>query len=176
MIPGFLLTWLTFPGVIVHEFAHQLFCWMTGTRVIKVCYFRFGNPSGFVLHEAPSNFWKHLLIGFGPLVVNSVLGLVLGLIIHSYPYSMAFDNRVHYFLLWLAISIAMHSFPSTGDASSLWKATWSKGTSILGKIVGLPLVLLVYLGALGSVFWLDLIYGYAVVYLAPKYLMDGRFK
>lgn len=36
LIPGFIVAMLTFPGIIVHEFAHKLFCSLTGTRVLEV--------------------------------------------------------------------------------------------------------------------------------------------
>jgi hypothetical protein len=72
--------------------------------------------------------------------------------------------------LWLAISIAMHSFPSTGDARSIWDAVWTKGAPITARIVGSPLVAIIYLGALGSIFWLDALYGAAVVLGIPQLL------
>lgn len=53
IIPGFLISIVTFPGVIVHEMAHQIFCRLCGVAVFDVCYFRFGNPSGYVVHEIP---------------------------------------------------------------------------------------------------------------------------
>ena len=69
---------------------------------------------------------------------------------------------------WLAISIAMHSFPSTGDAKSVWAAIWQKGAPILPRLVGTPLVIIVFAGAIGSVFWLDAIYGICLVLAVPK--------
>jgi hypothetical protein len=45
-IPGFIITWITFPGVIVHE--------------------------------RPSSTWRHVLIGIGPLFINTLLGFALG--------------------------------------------------------------------------------------------------
>lgn len=53
IIPGFLISILTFPGVIVHEIAHQLFCRICGVAVLDVCYFKAGNPAGYVVHEIP---------------------------------------------------------------------------------------------------------------------------
>jgi hypothetical protein len=163
MIPGFIITWLTFPGVIIHELAHKLFCQWTGTTVFQVCYFRFGNPAGFVLHERPANVWKHILIGIGPLFVNTGLGLGLGLL--EIPFEGIGVLQLP--LLWLAVSVAMHSFPSTGDASSIWQAVWDKSAPVSAKILGTPLVGLIFLGALGSIFWLDLMYGMAVVFGIP---------
>jgi len=70
---------VTFPGVIVHELAHQFFCRLFKVPVFKVCYFRIGNPSGYVIHEPPSSAWTSLLIGIGPLFVNSVVGPLVAL-------------------------------------------------------------------------------------------------
>jgi len=166
-IPGFLITWVTFPGVIVHEFAHQLFCHWTGTRVLKVCYFRFGNPAGYVAHERPPTVWRHILIGIGPLFVNTVLGCILGTV----AYLLRDLGQLWFYgLMWLAVSVAMHSFPSTGDAKSIWSAIWAKGAPLGTKLVGTPLVALIGLGALGSVVWLDLLYGAAVAVWLPGYL------
>ena len=171
MIPGFIITWLTFPGVIVHEFAHKLFCQWTHTKVIKVCYFRFGNPAGYVIHEVPPNVWHHVWIGIGPLFVNTIGGFLIGLLI--IPFKQAHGDTGDFLAIivtWLAVSIAMHSFPSTGDAKSIWAAIWSKEAPVSVRIFATPLVGLIYLGAIGSIFWLDLIYGMGVVIGLPHLL------
>lgn len=169
IIPGFLITWITFPGVIIHELAHELFCRLTGTPVLKVCYFRFGNPSGYVIHQHPSSAWKHILIGFGPLLVNTIAGLLIALA--ALPLARSEDMKVpHGILIWLAISVAMHSFPSTGDARSIWHGIWKRESSVLTKFVGTPLVGLIYVGAVGSMVWLDAIYGVGVCVGLPAWL------
>lgn len=71
-------------------------------------------------------------------------------------------------LMWLAVSIAMHSFPSTGDAKSIWAAVWHREAPVLTKVIGTPLVGLIVIGAIGSIFWLDLIYGVGVVVGIPS--------
>ena len=65
-IPGFLIALLTFPGVIVHEAAHMLFCKLRHVAVLDVCFFRVGNPAGYVVHEPVNRFSTSLLITFGP--------------------------------------------------------------------------------------------------------------
>lgn len=169
IVPGVLITLLTFPGVMVHELAHELFCHWTGTRVLRVCYFRFGNPAGFVIHQRPTSIWKSILIGVGPLFVNTAAGLGIALLaialqrsLHSQPWRFA--------ALWLAVSVAMHSFPSTGDARTIWSALWAKGTPLAARLLGTPLVGLIYLGALASIFWLDLVYGMGVAIGIPYLL------
>lgn len=171
IIPGILITILTFPGVILHECAHLLFCRIFGVRVAKVCYFRLGNPAGYVLHEAPRNPWHHLWIATGPFFLNSLVGLIIGvfLTLHSSPHQTTQSIVV----LWLAISFAMHAFPSTGDARSLWAVTWSRGTPILMKLVATPLIGVIYLFALGSMFWLDIAYGVLLVFFIPRWFLSA---
>ena len=171
IIPGFIITWATFPGVIVHEFGHQLLCRFTETPVREVCYFRFGNPAGYVIHENPSSVWKHILIGFGPLIVNSTFGFLLGLIASRHFLHQESLHIVGGILVWLSVSIAMHSFPSSGDAKCLWQALWGERAPALARLVGTPLVGAIFLGAIGSIFWLDLIYGAAVAWWLPRGLL-----
>ena len=170
-IPGLLVSIATFPGIIVHEFAHDLFCKLTKTPVQEVCYFQIGNPAGYVIHELPSNVWKHILIGIGPLIVNSLIGIAMG-------FAAIFMQIDYYHLtalgaayLWLAISIAMHSFPSTGDADSIMNAIWSQGAPITARLLGTPLVLVLRLGAACSVIWLDAIYGFILVVGLPREIL-----
>lgn len=41
-----LITLVTFPGVIVHEAAHMLFCRVRRVAVLDVCFLRFEDPVG----------------------------------------------------------------------------------------------------------------------------------
>ncbi|MFN3404847.1 MAG: hypothetical protein ACK40G_12180 [Cytophagaceae bacterium] len=169
-IPGIVITIVTFPGVIVHELAHQLFCRWLKIPVFNVCYFQFDNPAGYVIHEIPKNTYHQILVGIGPFIVNTLLGAVIAM-----PASLAFfkfgnPQAMDYILIYLGVSIAMHSFPSTGDAASITEAI-NGSKNILVKIVGYPIVGIIYLGALGSVLWLDLIYGIGVAVLLPELII-----
>ncbi len=170
MIPGFIISWLTFPGVFIHEVAHELFCFLTRTRVLEVCYFRFGIPPGYVVHERPSSVWKNILIGVGPLFVNTGLGLTIGILAIPYRSPGVGQDFIFPVLMWLAISIAMHSFPSPGDAKAIWSAITDKHAPPSARAVGTPLCGLILFGAIGSIFWLDLIYGIGIVIGIPEML------
>jgi hypothetical protein len=172
-LPGMLISIITFPGVVVHEMAHQLFCRLCRVSVLDVCYFRFGNPSGYVIHETPKNPAHHLLIGIGPFLVNSTLGAIIAAPGIVPVVQFETGGIVHYFLVWLGVSIAMHAFPSTGDAKSIWKATMSRECPALLRVAAVPLVVLIYVGAIGSVFWLDLIYGIGVAMLIPQLIVSA---
>jgi len=42
--------------VIVHETGHFFFCRLFRLAVYDVCFLRFGNPAGYVMHEPSGNF------------------------------------------------------------------------------------------------------------------------
>ncbi|BCN31818.1 metalloprotease family protein [Anaeromicropila herbilytica] len=170
-IIGYLVSIITFPGVIVHEAAHQLFCRINKVAVLKVCYFQFQNPFGYLIHEKPDKAYKNVLIGIGPFFVNTIIGAIIALPGAIPVIEFETGNLLEYFLIWLGVSIAMHSFPSIGDAKNIWKSVWNKETGILLKIIATPIVGLIYLGAVGSILWLDLIYGIAVAMFVPNLLV-----
>jgi hypothetical protein len=170
-VPGILITIATFPGVIVHELAHQLFCRWFKVPVFKVVYFRVGNPAGYVQHEVITNKWQSMVVSVGPFFVNTIMGALI-----AFPAAMPvfkFDNAspLDYVLIYLGVSIAMHAFPSTGDAKAILNDLKEAETSILVKIVGYPVIGLIYVGSLGSFFWLDLLYGIGVAIGFPKLIV-----
>lgn len=176
IIPGFIISIITFPGVIVHELAHQLFCRICRVAVFDVCYFRFGNPAGYVVHEQPKSAYQNILIGIGPFLLNTIIGALIALPsavpILNFDIKFGANNFIDYFLIWIGISIAMHSFPSIGDAKSIWKSIMKKETPLLLKIFTAPIVILIYIGAAGSVVWLDLFYGIAVATFIPNLIIS----
>jgi hypothetical protein len=168
---GRLITIITFPGVIVHEIAHQFFCKLAKTAVLEVKYFQFGNHAGYVVHEKPQKLYQDLMIGLGPFLFNTIIGALI-----AFPAAvptLTFDeNRpVDLVLIWVGVSIAMHAFPSTGDAKSMWRSIMTPAVGLGYKILIVPVVGLIYLGALGSMFWLDLVYGIAVILILPTLLV-----
>jgi len=142
---------LTFPGVIIHEWAHKIFCQLSGLQVIKTVYFRFGNPSGYVVHEAPRSYLQSFFVSTGPIIFNSVLGFGLA-------YTVFWLNPGSYWrgiFLWLSFSIAAHAFPSEEDLSSASRDGFKhlKERSSLWPIIGFPLVGLMWLaGRFGIIF------------------------
>lgn len=164
-----LLVLASIPGVVVHELGHQVFCHLTGTRVLKVCYFRFGIPAGYVMHERPRSAWRHMSIALGPFFVNSSASLMLGWVAVSGRFPGATIWTAKILPLWLAVAIAMHAFPSFGDAESFLDAVWVRGAGFLAKLFGTPVALAMYLGAFLSRHGLDLLYGLALGWILPWY-------
>jgi hypothetical protein len=172
IIPGEFIALLTFPGVIIHESAHLLFCKWGRVPVFDVCFFRFGNPAGYVVHEPPKNFSLAFLISVGPFIINSLLCIVL--CFPAFVPVRIFDrpDPISYFLLWLGLSIGMHAFPSTGDAKVLWsQAGEAAKRGNLLAILSYPLVGVIYLANIGRIFWLDLMYGFAIGLALPEFVL-----
>lgn len=164
-IPGPLIALATFPGVIVHELAHQLFCRWFRIPVLNVCYFRVGNPAGFVIHEPATKSYQSVLISVGPFLVNTIIGALV-----SFPAAIPVirfgaGDFLDYFLIWLGVSIAMHAIPSTGDAKSMWQSV--KDVSPITRLLVMPIVGVIYLATIGRFFWLDLFYGIGVAVGLP---------
>jgi len=170
-IPSQVVALLTFPGVVLHQVVEQLFCRWRRVAVGDVCYIRFGTPPGFVTHERPVTVRQALLIGLGPFFVNSLLAALM-----AYPFVLpALEFRVSatqgYILAWLSVSIAMHSFPNADETGDLWRAVRSPRSSTLTRLLATPLVGFMYVGALGRLVFLDLLYGVALLVLAPALLL-----
>lgn len=141
---------LTFPGVMIHELSHQAFCRLCGLKVVKAVYFKFGNPSGYVIHEAPRNYVQSFLVAVGPIIINSIISFLL-----AYGIFLLKTNSWRLLFLWLSFSIASHAFPSGQDlkgASHDGLDSLKKGSS-LWPILGFPFIGLMYLaGKLGLIF------------------------
>lgn len=169
-IPGILISAITFPGVIIHELAHQIFCRIMRVPVYEVKYFQFSNPCGYVMHESTENPFKTFMISIGPFLVNTLIGMIIispaaiELIIFE-----DYSNPLNLVLGWLGFSILMHAFPSTGDAKVLVNNIFkNRNVNILVKILVAPIIGLIYIGALGSLVWLDAIYAILAAMAIPN--------
>ena len=183
-IPGILISVITFPGVIMHELSHQIFCRLRNVPVYEVRYFQAKNPCGYVAHEPSDNPFTTFIISTGPFIFNTIIGALIllpGSVVMSEfdlfssirNSNVDFDTILRFIPMliafWLGVSILMHAFPSTGDAKVLINSILkNKDVSILIRILVAPFVGLMYLGALGSVIWLDFGYALLVAIFLPK--------
>lgn len=167
-IPGEIISLLTFPGVIVHEAAHQLFCRVSKLAIFDVCYFRWGNPAGYVVHEATPDFHKNFLVSMGPFFINSLLCVLFCSAAFIPVWELDVFDPLAYFFYWLGLSIGMHAFPSTHDLQGMWKVMpeAAKRLNVLA-IVSYPIVGILYVLNFARVIWADLGYGIAIGILAP---------
>jgi len=163
IIPGFVISILTFPGIIVHEWSHKKFCEWFHIRVHSVKYFSLNKTAGYVIHDIPTKYNQIFWISVGPLLTNSLLTLFI-----SFIASQAIkESYLWGFLLWLGYSVGMHSFPSDTDMQHILNASkkeLNQGGSVLHYLAFFLVGLIWILNKL-RFFWFDLIYAVILVYL-----------
>lgn len=164
-IPGWLISMLTFPGIIIHEWAHKKICDWSGVKIKKVVYFRFGNPAGYVIHEEPKEYKQTFWISVGPLIINSIITIFLGI----FASSLDSSSNLYLFVLWLAISIGMHSFPSDHDAKNVLEESRRLKEKSKIHYLAYPFFALIWLANKLSFFWLDVIYAIALIYISGAF-------
>lgn len=168
-IPGFLISWATFPGVIIHEFAHKKACEWRGVYVHNVEFFKLSG-GGQVTHEIPDRFDDTFAISAAPFVVNTALAFILYLAALVAVYAPASlgalsaetTEPVALIAGWLAISIGWHAIPSRVDANNIWRDAKRNWRSSALAAVALPIAALFYLADLLAFFWFDAIYSLAI--------------
>ncbi len=168
IIPGFVIAIATFPGVIIHEAAHLLFCRMFKVAVFDVCYFRTGNPAGYVLHEPVHDFKAAWFISMGPFFVNTVLCVFFCSAAFLPVWELKITDPLAYFFYWLGLSIGMQAFPSTQDLRHIWQMAPAEAKKFNPlAIISFPIIGLLFVLNLARFFWADLWYGIGVGVLGP---------
>jgi len=165
---GMIVTWVTFPGVILHEWAHKFFCDRAGVPVYEVKYFSFGNPAGYVRHGEINRYRDLFLITTAPFLINSLFAIGMFAI-----RALNLNSYLNIVLLWLGISFALHAFPSYADAKQLGVRSnriWEQHPIAL---IGFPVVIVIVLANLLKFLWFDLIY--ALLLLMATFALVGAF-
>ena len=164
MIPGFIVSLLTFPGVIVHEWAHKIACNFFGVKVREIVYFKFdfnlvGGEAGYVRHEIPKRYIASLCISSAPLFINTIVALTCGIIVHT----TRAVNFLPALFLWLGFSVGAHAFPSNQDMNNVRYHARGE-TFLIGALSQAMYATMVILNAL-SMFWVDFLYAFLLMRL-----------
>ena len=164
------------PGVALHEFAHHLFCMVTGVKVHRVVYFRLGSPAGFVIHEEPELYRQIFAVVAGPVFLNSAAAIVL--LNLSLRQAVRADDVSGYALVaagvWLGLSAALQALPSRADAVNLFRSSnahlfRANPAALLGYPVALAIFLIQSAKPLGSEWY----YALGMAYLALQGFVTG---
>jgi hypothetical protein len=167
-IPGPVIVLVTFPSVIIHEAAHLFFCKLYRLQVYAVCFFQFGNPAGYVIHQKTDNFKALFFVCLGPFFINTLLCIVFCTAAFLPVWELKVFDPLADFFYWLGISIGMHAFPSTDDLSNLYEVASDRAKRLNPlAIVSLPLIYVLYVLNFARIIWADLGYGIAVGILVP---------
>jgi hypothetical protein len=164
LIINFIVALFTLPGVVVHEVSHKFFCDWSGVKVLKVCYFRFGNPSGFVIHEAGKKFSQSFFISMGPLILGIIFSALFFQLfkIHS-------NELKGIIFAWIGLMIATKCFPSSADAKNLWEETKRHFWRSPFAFIGFPFALFIWLINRLNVFYFNYIFALFLFWLVVIY-------
>lgn len=173
-IPGELISIVTFPGVIMHEFAHRFFCDLTRVPVYAVCYFRVNKTAGYVIHAPTKSVIKSFLITCGPFILNTILcAMLLAFPMVSYQFGKPEHYTLTIVLGWLGFSVGSHAIPSKPDINNFIE-TLDNSTALF--LFRMPLYLfsmILLLFNILSVVWFDFIFAYGVGLLGT--CLVGKF-
>jgi len=164
IIPGYLISLITFPGIIIHEWSHKKFCNWTGVRVEKVVYYHFsfnGGPAGYVIHDEPKNYVQTFWISIGPLVINSLVTIIFAIFASMFITS----SNMWLFLMWFAVSAGVNAFPSNHDMKNIWEASKNeiKKSGNIIHYLAFILVAIVWIANALRFFWFDFIYALLLI-------------
>ncbi|NTV41285.1 MAG: hypothetical protein HGA61_03380 [Candidatus Moranbacteria bacterium] len=160
-----ILSLITFPGVVAHEASHKFFCDWAGVRVLEVCYFRFGNPAGFVIHESPRKFLQSFFISVGPLILGVIVSFLFFLLFKRHSHEL-----IGFVFAWLGLAIASQCFPSTGDAKALLSETWHHLFRSPFALLGLPAALLIWVVNKLNIFFFNYLFAVGLFWWVVYFL------
>ncbi|HOC96217.1 MAG TPA: metalloprotease family protein [bacterium] len=158
---------ISLPGVVFHEFGHEMFCYFTGVKVIKVCYFQFKNPAGYVLHFKPKKYYQSFLISVGPFILGLIFSIFFFLI--SKYYNSINNQFFEILFIWLGASIAINSFQSKEDIKVLFKETNNHIIKNPFVLLAYPVILVMFLFSLLNNLFINLIYAF-LLYILSSYI------
>lgn len=167
-IPGPIITFLTFPGIIVHELGHKLVCDLLRVPVYEACYLQMEDPPGYVIHQPCERLGASLLISIGPLLINTLLCALITFPVVFPMLTLGIEADFFLkFLLWLGISIGMHAFPSHVDMENFEDQVESQEKFSLWIIPARFFSTIFMLARMLSIVWFDAIYAVGVSLLFP---------
>ncbi|MHA1386217.1 MAG: hypothetical protein ACTSR3_20885 [Candidatus Helarchaeota archaeon] len=104
---------ICFPGIVMHEFSHYLFCKLGGCQVIETKLFVPNDPQalGYVAHEIPESFLTSLTISLGPIIIN---GFCVSTILYFLP------NLNEFLKYYLIFALVLGAQPSIPDLKNIF--------------------------------------------------------
>ncbi len=137
-------SYLTFPGIVLHETAHLVMCLLFGVKVTRVRFFRFDGSGGDVTYQSPNSYIKIFFIALSPMVIGSVVSYVL---LHNTFITPNIDIYLYYIYIWAGFCFALHSLPSIQDANSLLQYSKNLGGlfGVIFFIISLPVFVIFWI-------------------------------
>ena len=125
------MRWLTWPGSLFHELAHQLACYAVGHKVLEVRYIIRNDPNnvaGYVRHEGPPGVGRELFIGIAPLLLGltiwaAYIGLA-ALLTHDRSVGLV-EAILLLGATYITANAVYHALPSPQDIQNVFRQPFS---------------------------------------------------
>jgi hypothetical protein len=108
-----LLTLAVWPGILAHEYAHYVACYLTGVRVVSPPALQPFEDSAVLEHERVHSFGADLAIAVAPFVGNSLLAF------GAFALAGTTVGATRTVCLWLGVCFAFTALPSVTDTETL---------------------------------------------------------
>ena len=170
---GKILMFLTFPGAIFKTIIKIIYCRIFRVAVIDMKYFDAKTLSGYIEHEIPKKFIHQVNMVMLPFITGTLLGIFI-----SFPgtvgiYDQGVFHLFYFMLVWLGLSVVIHSIPKIEYAQKMLKRLWSRETGFFTKLICTPFLTVLYIAnALTYSEIISVISGLVVVYL-PALILEG---
>jgi hypothetical protein len=153
-----LVTLVLFPGILTHEVAHLLACYLIGVKVHSSLSLNFVEDDVSIEHAPVTSFPADLAIAVAPFVLNSVL--IISTLIGV---KWAYGTPKAAIFIWLAICFDFTAFPSESDTRSLLQTvqTLPSVARPFGYAVAAPIRILTIQPAIAGIcttLWFVLVY------------------
>jgi|GEM_PF-2473051 len=135
-----------FPGLIAHEMAHVIGCWLAGSRVAKVVLW--SPQGGYVIHQRVRGS-SSVIISLAPFFLGNILAIFF--LLNSFRAFSSGDAVLYAVVsLWLGFSFAIYAFPSMHDirssVDSLQRSVkkYASAKGFLGRLYGIIVMPVLY--------------------------------
>ncbi len=135
------LSYIFFPGIILHELSHAIACVVLGVKITKIQWI--SKDGGFVVHEHKKSY-KTIIISVIPFFLNIVYSIACALL-----FNLDVGPLLKVILIWVGASSIFFCLPSKEDVKNVYdsiKETYTKKQSLLKwlyKIILLPLTIFI---------------------------------
>lgn len=167
MVPGIVIAFITFPGVIIYQILRRFCLDLMHVPVYEASYFDFAHPTANIAHEKVNNLFKAYVIAVGPFIGCSALSFLLGLPIALLMSLSAPIGVEHWIIMWIAISIGMHAFPVPDDMDTLHECVRGLGGFNLLLPLSWMMLITVKIARFLRVVWFDAIYAGIIAFAIP---------
>jgi hypothetical protein len=145
-----------FPAVVIRCAVQAAVAYRAGLPIKQIVFFRFDDPAGYTVYEAPRRLPTALAVAFVPAAVLGLLAIIcLAPVVVPVPVLHLPVTWLTWLQVWFGLACAAHALPSYGEAGPLAEQARlgmrrgepaavlaflpAQAVALLGRLGGVPL-------------------------------------